>query len=54
MQVWLKIVKDLPEMDKRFSNYFAEGRYPARMTSTTAFIDDDCPVMLEGVAYRGS
>jgi len=51
--VWLKHIEDLPEMEKRFRNHFAEGAFPARMTATTAFIDDDCMVMIDGLAYRG-
>ncbi len=54
VNVWLKHIKDLPEMEKRFCNYFEQDRYPARMTSTTEFIDDDCLLMIEGTAYRKS
>ncbi len=54
VNVWLKHVEDLPAMEKRFLNYFAEGTFPARMTATTEFIDDDCLLMIEGTAYRGS
>jgi len=53
VHVWLKHIADLPEMEKRFALHFPEGAYPARMTSTTEFIDADCLVMVEGVAYRG-
>ena len=53
IQVWLKHVKDLPEMEKRFLSLFETDSYPARMTSTTEFIDEDCLLMLEGIAYRG-
>jgi 2-iminobutanoate/2-iminopropanoate deaminase len=51
VNVWLKHIQDLPEMEKRFCNYFAKDRFPARMTSTTEFIDADCLLMIEGVAY---
>jgi 2-iminobutanoate/2-iminopropanoate deaminase len=51
--VWLKHIEDLPEMEKRFCDYFDKDRFPARMTSTTEFIDGDCLWMIEGVAYRG-
>jgi 2-iminobutanoate/2-iminopropanoate deaminase len=54
VNVWLKDIKDLPEMERRFADYFEEGQFPARMTSTTEFIDDDCLTMIDGVAYRGS
>lgn len=49
--VWLKGIKDLPEMEKLFRNHFEEGRFPARMTATTEFIDADCLIMIDGVAY---
>ncbi len=54
VKVWLKNVKDLPEMEKAFTRYFAPDHFPARMTATTEFIDDDCLVMIEGTAYCGS
>ncbi len=54
VNVWLKHIEDLPEMEKRFRDHFAEGAFPARMTSTTEFIDADCVLMIDGVAYRGS
>ena len=52
VNVWLKHIQDLPEMEKRFCNHFAPDRFPARMTATTEFIDDDCLLMIEGIAYR--
>lgn len=51
--VWLKRIQDLPEMEQRFRPYFEPGHYPARMTATTEFIDGDCLLMIDGVAYRG-
>ena len=51
--VWLRDVSDLPAMEERFTAYFADGRFPARMTATTEFVDDDCLVMLDGIACRG-
>ena len=53
VNVWLKNIEDLPAMEKGFDNYFARDTFPARMTSTTEFIDDDCLLMIEGAAYRG-
>ena len=53
VNVWLKNIADLPEMEKGFNSYFAQDKFPARMTSTTEFIDADCLLMIEGVAYRG-
>jgi 2-iminobutanoate/2-iminopropanoate deaminase len=51
VNVWLKNVSDLPTMEKVFHNYFEKDGFPARMTSTTEFIDEDCLLMIEGVAY---
>lgn len=52
VNVWLKKIQDLPEMEELFRNYFEMDRYPARMTSTTEFIDADCLLMIDGVAYQ--
>jgi 2-iminobutanoate/2-iminopropanoate deaminase len=51
VNVWLRDINDLPEMEKRFNDFFEKEKFPARMTSTTEFIDDDCMMMIEGVAY---
>lgn len=51
IQVWLKHIADLPEMERLFNDHFEKDRFPARMTSTTEFIDADCLLMLEGVVY---
>jgi len=52
VNVWLKHIDDLPAMEKRFLDYFAPDQVPARMTSTTKFIDADCLLMIDGIAYR--
>ena len=52
INVWLKHIHDLPDMEKRFVHVFKKDAYPARMTSATEFIDDDCLIMIDGVAYR--
>lgn len=52
INVWLKNVEDIRIYEKLFRDYFEEGKYPARMGATTEFVDDDCLVMIEGVAYR--
>ena len=51
VNVWLKDIQDLPEMERLFRNHFEKDQYPARMTSTTEFIDADCLLMIDGVAY---
>lgn len=53
VHVWLKHIEDLPAMEKGFLRYFEQDAFPARMTSTTEFIDADCRLMIDGVAYRG-
>jgi len=53
IQVWLKHVEDLPTMEKLVADYFPTDESPARRTATTAFFDDDCLLMLEGIAYAG-
>jgi 2-iminobutanoate/2-iminopropanoate deaminase len=53
VNVWLKNIEDLGDMEKRFNDYFEKDQFPARMTSTTEFVDADCLLMIEGVAYRG-
>ncbi|CAH8717439.1 RidA family protein [Paenibacillus thiaminolyticus] len=54
VNVYLKNIKDLPEMEKVFFDYFEADACPARMTSTTEFIDSDCLLMMDGVAYHPS
>ena len=48
--VWLRDIETLGEMEKLFAPHFEPGRYPARMTATTAFWDADCRIMIEGIA----
>ena len=52
VNVWLKNIQDLPEMEKRFNQYFEKDHFPARMTATTEFIDADCLMMIDGVAFK--
>ena len=54
VNVWLKNIEDVRVYEQLFRNYFEKDKYPARMGSTTEFIDDDCLVMIDGVAYRES
>jgi len=50
--VWLNNIENVPEMEKRFRNYFKKDKYPVRTGGTTEFIDDDCLFMINGVACR--
>lgn len=54
VNVYLKHIQDLPEMEKVFFEYFEQNQCPARMTSTTEFFDGDCLLMIDGIAYRGA
>jgi 2-iminobutanoate/2-iminopropanoate deaminase len=54
VNVRLKNIQDLPQMEKRFTHYFAAGHFPARMTTTTQFVDADCLVMIDGIACRAN
>jgi 2-iminobutanoate/2-iminopropanoate deaminase len=54
INVWLKNIEDIRVYEKLFRDYFEKDNYPARMGATTQFIDDDCLVMIDGIAYRGN
>ena len=54
VNVWLCDITDLPLMEQRFQDYFPAGRFPARTTTTSAFIDDDRLVTIDGIAYQRS
>ena len=53
VNVWLKNIEDIRIYEKLFNDYFEKDKFPARMGASTEFVDDDCLVMIEGVAYRG-
>jgi 2-iminobutanoate/2-iminopropanoate deaminase len=52
VNVWLKNIDDVRVYEKLFSKYFEKDKYPARMGATTEFLDKDCLLMIDGVAYR--
>lgn len=52
VNVWLRNIDDLPEMERLFHHHFEKNAFPARMTATTAFIDADCLLMIDGIAYQ--
>lgn len=54
VHVHLRNIEDLPQMEKVFFDYYEEGKFPARMTSTSEFFDKDCLLMIEGIAYKQS
>jgi 2-iminobutanoate/2-iminopropanoate deaminase len=52
VNVWLKNIEDVRVYEKLFRNYFEKDKYPARMGATTEFIDEDCLLMIDGIAYQ--
>jgi 2-iminobutanoate/2-iminopropanoate deaminase len=52
VEVRIKNIQDVRVYEKLFRNYFEIDKYPARMSGTTEFIDDDCLFMIGGIAYR--
>jgi 2-iminobutanoate/2-iminopropanoate deaminase len=53
VNVWLKNINDVQIYEKLFEQYFEKDKFPARMGATTEFIDKDCLLMIDGVAYCG-
>lgn len=46
---------DLSDFDKAievFNEYFDEDCFPARMTSTSEFLHEECLVQIDGIAYK--
>lgn len=52
VNVWLKNIEDVRVYEKLFNDYFEKGRFPARIGATTEFVDEDCLLMIDGIAYR--
>ena len=54
VNVWLKGIEDVRVYEKLFNDYFEKDKYPARMGATTEFVDEDCLLMIDGIAYHGN
>ena len=52
INLYLKNLEDFGQARAVFYEYFTKGDFPARMTSQTEFLDDNCLCMIEGVAYK--
>ena len=52
LNLYLKDVADFKAAREVFAEFFEPGRFPARTTLTSDFIDPRCLVQLDGVAYR--
>ena len=50
INLYLRDIRDFDAARDVFSDYFKNGA-PARMTTTTDFVDTRCLCMLDGVAY---
>ncbi len=53
INLYLKKVEDFEKARDVFYKYFKNG-FPARMTTTTEFIDVSCLCMMDGIAYKKS
>ena len=51
IHLYLKDMHDFRSARDVFFNHFKSG-YPARMTTTTEFVDSSCLCMLDGIAYK--
>ena len=52
INLYLRELKDFEAAVEVFYEYFDKGHFPARMTLTTDFLDEECLCMNDGVAYR--
>jgi 2-iminobutanoate/2-iminopropanoate deaminase len=51
INLYLKNIEDFRAARDVFYEYFSDG-FPARMSSTTQFLDSACLCMLDGIAYK--
>ena len=52
IHLYLKDLKDFDKAREVFFEYFDEGNFPARMTSTSSFLNPECLCMMDGIAYK--
>jgi len=52
MTVYLDDIDHFDRMRNVYREYFTDG-YPTRMTATTDFIESECLIQLDVVAYKG-
>ncbi|MDR0849505.1 MAG: RidA family protein [Propionibacteriaceae bacterium] len=53
LNLYLRNIADFRQAADVFREFFTEGA-PARMTTTTDFVDATCLVQMDGVAYIGA
>lgn len=51
INLYLKNIEDFSSARDVFYKFFRDG-FPARMTTTTDFVDPSCLCMLDGIAYK--
>ncbi|WP_025693209.1 RidA family protein [Paenibacillus zanthoxyli] len=54
INLYLKNIEDFSAAKDVFYEYFKRDHFPARMTTTTDFVNPTCLCMLDAVAYRSS
>lgn len=52
IHLYLYNLSDFDGAIEVFNEYFDEDCFPARMTSTSEFLDKECLCMIDGVAYK--
>lgn len=52
IHLYLYNLSDFEGAIEVFNEYFDEDGFPARMTSTSEFLDKECLCMIDGVAYK--
>ena len=52
INLYLKDLSDFDGAIEIFYEYFDKDCFPARMTTTTKFIDNECLCMIDGIAYK--
>ena len=52
IHLYLKNLDDFDGAREVFYEYFDKDNFPARMTSQTEFLNDECLCMVDGVVYK--
>ena len=52
IHLYLSDLLDFEGAIEIFDEYFDKDCFPARMTSTSKFLDEECLCMIDGVAYK--
>ena len=52
IHLYLKDLADFDMAREVFHEYFDTDSFPARMTSTSSFLNSECLCMVDGIAYK--